>query len=238
MRNCFYAVLLFAIVSCEKQESEAIDSTFFFYGSYAAIGDSVSNGKGSLENKSWTDIVKDSLRVDDYNNYSICGAVASSRYPDSTYALCSQIEKIDSDFDLITVMIGINDCILGKEICDINEVINIPLDQLDYRKSFTHGFVYDLRLLMSQHPDSQIIVIEPPAIAIKNNLDDYIRVEKTVSQRLGLPFIELSGCEYSPVGSFICSDRIHPTDLGYSVLADYILMRMKNGVLKQIHKND
>lgn len=228
-KYCLFILFLF-LVACEKLE---VRGDFIYSGSYAVIGDSITYGKGSSDNTSWSDILKTSLQVSDYENYAVCGAVASSRNPDSQYALKTQIELMDSRFDLITVMIGINDCLLGKEIYNVDEVIGFSPENIDFRRSFTHGFVYDLYLLLNRFPDSKIIVIGPPSISYptKSNLQDYVRVEKEVSALMGLPFIDLSESQYSPNGNHICSDKIHPTDLGYSIIADYILNIIKNELL-------
>ena len=227
MKHFRFFIILLACSSCEYYE---IEEPFLNYGSYAVIGDSISYGKGSVNTTSWSAILKESLGIVRYQNYSVCGAVASTRDPNSRYSIKAQIESIESNFDLITVMIGINDCLLGRELVNVEDVIKLPMNEIDYKESFTHGFVYNMSLLKGKFPDSQIIVVAPPQIGYdtKISLNEYIEIEKIVSQRLDLPFIDVSDSDYIPCGDLICPDQIHPTDKGYKLLAEFIIKQIKS----------
>ena len=230
MKNLCFLIMVLFLVSCAKQE---VVEDYSFYGSYAVLGDSISYGKGSSNGSSWADILRGLLHINEFEKLAVCGAVASSRFPAYQYDLKTQIESLEKEFDLITLMIGTNDCLIGKEIIDVDRVINLPIDDIDYKISFTHGFIYDLRLLLDRFPKSLVIIVSPPLNSYKTafDLEDYIGVEKEVAQILNLPFIDLSSSAYVPRGDLICADMIHPTDKGYSIIANYVFSFLKENIL-------
>lgn len=222
---CFFLL----IVSCEKAEEETIYS---FSGDYVALGDSITYGKGSINYKSWSDLIVEWMRIKNYDNYAVCGAFASSRFPNTSntqFDLITQIENVNPNADLVTVMIGINDCLYNKRIGSIEDEILLSTDALDSANSFTQGLIYDLRELKSNAPEALVIMISPPGISyeVKTELSEYISAEKKIAEAFNIPFIDISDSGYSSTDSRLChSDRIHPTDRGYQLIASYILPKL------------
>ena len=233
MRRRIWILLIVAmsICSCGKVIDESIETVAYnIKDRFIVLGDSVSYGTGSRHHHSWADIIQDSLHFQSFLNLSVPGAVASSRTPDGKYDLVSQIKQIDSDDNFITLMIGINDCIYQKKMGDIEKELTLSFDELDYKESFSQGFVYSLRLLRKRFPQSILVVIGPPDIS-KNSSDDlhiYIKAEKHICEVLGIPFIDLSNAPYSSMDPLLCCDHIHPTDRGYQVLACFVLPHLKS----------
>ena len=223
-------ILFLCFIALSSCESDVVDDLerYEFGGRYAALGDSITYGKGSDVHRSWADIIQDHLGVLYFEKKAVNGAVASSRLPEEDYNLSSQVDKLDGNYDLITLMIGINDCLLGYGIGDVKYEIGLPMEDLNFRESFSQGFIYNIRLLQDRYPNATIIVITPPAIAYKTKQDliDYINAERLVCARLQIPYIDLSGSQYNPDNTALCEDRIHPTDKGYYLIAKYILPRI------------
>ena len=223
---CFVFLVCFLTACCKQEINDVIYS-----GCYSVIGDSISYGKGSIQAKSWTDILNENLHFEMYSNLSVCGAVASSRAPQTQYDLINQIVLVDPRTELITVMIGINDCILNKKIGNVNEELLMPNEDLNYSINFTQGLIYDLRELRKRVPNALIILVSPPSITftVKTDLSDYILAEKTIADALDIPFIDLSTSMYSSNDMRLCnSDQIHPTDKGYQVIASFVFPRIKS----------
>ena len=236
MRCVLPIFLSFAFIcSCGKVATDSIDTLpFNLKERYIVLGDSVSYGIGSNRHHSWAAIIQDSLRFHSYWNLSVPGALASSKSSDGKYDLATQICEINTDDNFITVMIGINDCTRKKVIGDVEKELLFTLEDLDYKNSFSQGFIYDLRILRDKCPRSLVVVVGPPDIS-KDPSDDltaYIEVERRVSESLGFPFIDLSGAPYSSLDLSLCGDHIHPTDKGYKILASYILPRIKKIILE------
>ena len=223
----FFLIICYCVplVSCV----EIVDDYFSYSGSYTALGDSITYGKGSLFSKSWTDIIKERMHINEYENLAVCGAVASSRYGDLQYDLITQINKVNPETDLITIMIGINDCLLDKEIGDVEREILLSTDELCYSKSFTQGLIYCLRVIRDRAPHAIIVLVSPPSISyeVKRDLSEYVASEKEIAYAYNIPFIDLLGSGYSSTDRKLCnSDLIHPTDEGYQVIASYVFPRL------------
>ncbi|MBO4918299.1 MAG: SGNH/GDSL hydrolase family protein [Bacteroidales bacterium] len=224
-----YIFVVLVICSCGKTRVEPEEPFFLnLKDRFIVLGDSVSYGTGSKRHHSWAAIIQDSLRFGSFRNLSVPGAVASSRSLDGKYDLASQISRIDVDDNFITVMIGINDCTRSITIGDISMELSIPTSDLDYKSSFSQGFIYDLRILREKCPKSLVVVIGPPDISKdpSNDLPSYINAEKQICEALDFPFIDISDAPYSSKDPLLCTDNIHPTDKGYKILADYILPRL------------
>lgn len=221
---CFCA---FALSSCESHIDELNEDseTLTFEGSYVALGNSVTYGKGSASFTSWSDIIKNLLGIKSYEKKAVRGAVASSRNPEELYNLSSQVSQLSGDYNLITLMIGINDCLLGFKIGDIEKEVDLSIEELDYKRSFSQGFIYNLKLLLKMYPKATIIVVGPPKISYptEHDLSDYIKAEQQICHTLAIPFIDLSESSYNPYNRSLCVDGIHPTDEGYRLIADYLL---------------
>lgn len=241
MRRRIWILLIVAmsICSCGKVIDESIETVAYnIKDRFIVLGDSVSYGTGSRHHHSWAAIIQDSLHFKSFWNLSVPGAVASSKTSDGKYDLATQICEIDTDDNFITVMIGINDCTRNKEIGDVEAELLLPVDELDYKQSFSQGFIYDLKILKEKCPKSLVVVVGPPEISKNpsNNLTAYIEVERRVAENLGFPFIDLSAAPYSSLDSSLCGDHIHPTDKGYKILAIFILPRLKQILMEYDEK--
>ena len=223
----FLCICAFVLSSCESNIIEINEDPEIpsFEGKYVALGNSVTYGKGSASFTSWSDIIKNLLGIKSYEKKAVRGAVASSRNPEELYNLSSQVLQLSGNYDLITLMIGINDCLLGYKIGDIEKEVEMPIEDLDYKQSFSQGFIYNLKLLLKMYPEATIIVVGPPKISYptEHDLSDYNKAEQQICHYLAIPFVDLSESQYDPYNRSHCVDGIHPTDEGYRLIANYLL---------------
>ncbi|MFK4886316.1 BppU family phage baseplate upper protein [Lactococcus petauri] len=198
------------------------------------IGDSTvngDNGQGSTSNSwSWVSYLKYLCGFDTIKNLGVNGsrvAVSANR----TNSLVERYNQIENQ-DFIGVLGGVNDFIN-----------NIPLGELLMPNSsfdtstFYGAYQSIVEGLKINNPNSKILLITPMKVNndransfLPNSTgkiqSDYVNAIKEIGEMYGVRVYDLySNCGFSPFldsDSLYTADRLHPTELGYKLIADSI----------------
>jgi len=197
--------------------------------SYYALGDSITHGSGSYSgNYSYADSLDSLLMFNTLNKLGVNGATAM---PTAGRAeLSNQVDSIGAEADIITILIGANDYILGNPLGDVDAVLSKPYTSLDKSLSFAEAFRYCLESIKRNHEQARIYVILPLQTTRGGPvpLDQFRAAEIKVANYLAVPVLYANSESGLWSGGTLIPDGLHPNDAGYNMLASYIARKMNN----------
>ena len=183
---------------------------------YAAVGDSTGIGLGARDGSGYVDQLF--ARIEQKRpgstlfNLSAAGATTAD-------AVDKQITRLDGTrATLITICVGVNDLISGREAEEFAEN-------------------YETLVAKLKQPGRLIVVANLPDVAsapaMKGMADESLRLRlgqfnkaiEDIARRHGVPLVDLYKLSGKMVGSrpeFFSSDGLHPSDLGYAHWAEAI----------------
>lgn len=200
-----------------------------FYGdsiNYTALGNSITLGAGSTPIFSYSDIINYKVKFKSYTKLAISGAVVMPYL--NLPAFNREVENIPVGTNLITIMIGVNDCIVQNPIGDISSVISKTYVALNQNLSFVEAFRFNLETIKRNFPNAKIFIITPCQNWATNhaNLKYYIDAEIAIANSLSISVIDA----YSNSGIWEngnkFADDVHPNNSGHELLSDYVLMNI------------
>ncbi len=197
--------ITFAFTSCEEEEAALPEPTNEF--TYLALGDSYTIGEGVPKEDRWGDQLADLLRE---NNVDISDPVTIARTGWTTSELASAIRSQNppSDFDLVSLLIGVNNQYRGQSLAT-------------YRTEFKELLQTSIRLA-SGNPKNVIVLSTPdwgatPFAAgsnrqqIAEEIDAFNAVARQEAQRAGVTFIDITPLtrQYGNDATYLANDRLH-----------------------------
>lgn len=202
------------------------------YSKYTCLGDSISYGATSTSGKtSWCDYLAEMIGATLTKR-----AVSGQRIWDH---LRSQVEKVTEDVELVTLMMGVNDCSLianGSETLGVvDDVIvmnnDAPIDYANstlYNDSVLGRFRWCLERLRAKATNARIIVFTPLPYNDNKTLLELVRAEASICWSLGIEvYIPTDSTAFNTsYFQALQSDTLHPNDAGYKVFAGYAYQQL------------
>lgn len=202
------------------------------YGKYTCLGDSISYGAGSTAgNVSWCDYLAEKLGAT-LTKYAVSGQKIWEN-------LRGQVEKVGADAELITLMMGVNDCTeisAGTKILgDVDDVIMMENDNPDnyessalYNDSVLGRFRWCLERLKVKAPNARIIVITPLPYNDDATLKQLVQAQASICNAIGIEVLIPTDSVAFSTNYFqaLQSDTLHPNDAGYKVVAGYVYQNL------------
>lgn len=209
------------------------------YTKYACVGDSISYGAASTGGKtSWCDYLAERL-----------GATLQKRASNGNYIynhMRKQIEGINTDTELVTIMMGTNDAYAFKEglkeglvIGDVKEIIGMTNDYPDdYTQSSLYAeglnilgiFRWCLERLKRKLPNARIVVITPLPSSTRDEvtLKTIIAGEAAICHFLGIEvYMPTSSAMFDfTYFNALLADKLHPNDAGYKAVAGWVYQQI------------
>lgn len=198
-------LIAFALSSCKDDVATMPDPTNKF--TYLALGDSYTIGEGVPKEARWGEQLADLLRE---NNVDVSDPVTIARTGWTTSELASAIRSQNprSDFDLVSLLIGVNNQYRGQSLAT-------------YRTEFRELLQTSIRLA-DNNPNHVIILSTPdwgatPFAAGRNRqqiaeeIDAFNAVAKAEAQSAGVAFIDITPLtrQYGNDATYLASDRLH-----------------------------
>jgi lysophospholipase L1-like esterase len=222
---------------------------FYACGDSTTYGAGSVGGPGPNGEYSWCDKVAERIAFSAYSNLAISGGFCMYDSERPTKYLLSEINSIPQLSDcIVPIMIGTNDFEHQHPLGDVNSVLSKTFDSLQDGVSFAESFRLCVETLKRKCPLATIICMTPLSPQPGDNLtipmESYKEVERTIAKAFAVPVIETSEvcgityrCNYRDVEnepvfvtedevptSHVCmSDRLHPTNLGYELIARYMV---------------
>jgi len=191
---------------------------------YVAIGDSTAEGMGSSSNeRSYTSIVYSSIksryRNASYHNFARSGAVLST-------VISSQLPKVlELKPSLITISVGANDIIRRTSLQEFENDLYYLLKTLRQKT--------DATIVISTVPDLSLTPAIPKLLKhySKYKAGKLNTIIKNVGRETNTITVDLFEDSRAVLQAFpeaIASDGFHPSDFGYAIWANTILVTLHN----------
>ncbi|HVZ58688.1 MAG TPA: SGNH/GDSL hydrolase family protein [Patescibacteria group bacterium] len=191
---------------------------------YVALGDSTAEGMGaSMHEKTYTSIIatslKDRYRQVDYQNFARSGAVLS----DVIEHQLPKVLKINPS--LITISIGANDIIRRTKLEEFETNLQHLLRTLQQKT--------DATVVISTIPDLSLTPAVPKLLKTYSRykagkLNTIIRNIGRMTGTVTVDMFEDSRAVLKSFPEAIASDGFHPSDFGYALWANTILVTLRN----------
>jgi len=196
---------------------------------YLALGDSYTIGQSVCETCRFPEQLKDSLK--NHLNASdkiTVKVVAQTGWTTSNLKTAITNENLISEYDLVTLLIGVN-----------NQYQNKPF--LLYETEFPE--LLQKAIILAKGNKNRVIVISIPDYAftpfgqsssnpqsISNELDNYNLFAKNYAESQGIIFINITDITRNGLNNpdLVASDNLHPSKLAYSKFVERILPDAKN----------
>lgn len=188
---------------------------------YYALGDSITSVSSS-----YADILNSKFTFNSFTKLAVGGAVAM---PYSGHSeLATQVSAIGAEADIITVLIGVNDYLVGNPLGDAYAVLQKPYADLDKSLSFQEAFRYCLETIKRNHELARIYVILPLQTTSTGpvTLDQFRNAEINIANYLSIPVIYANTESGLWAGGTLIPDGIHPNSTGHTLLGEYIARKI------------
>ena len=200
---------------------------------YYALGSSKTVGVGSTGNNiSYADIINSKLKFKSFHKIAVSGATVMTTAGRSK--LSEQVALIGAEANLITVLMGFNDFDLDNVVGDVSAVIDKPYASLDESLSFSEAFRYNMETIKKNHPNAKIIALTMTQFSSAHtglyNAKDYMNAQIAICNYLSIPIVDFYNNSGIWIGdSEYTVDGVHPNDIGYNMMADYLIYKLLLG---------
>ena len=214
MKKIYFLFLSLILFSCNStldvannQEPENPDYT------YLALGDSYTIGESVIETERWPVQLAEQLRD---RNYKMAPPKIIAKTGWTTEDLLRGMENelgVHRDFDLVSILIGVNNQYQGKLITEYEEDLRTI-----FRKAINHSKTREQGVFAVSIPDYGYTPFgSARQEEISGEIDRFNAVFKRVADEFNVPFYNITpisrDAEENP--DLIASDGLHPSGLMY-----------------------
>lgn len=196
---------------------------------YLALGDSYTIGEGVSEEESYPNQLLARYNAESEMNFSPPTIIAKTGWTVAELEVgIKKSKKLTPPYDLVTLLIGVNNQYQGK-----------PLDEfkLEFEKILLQaiGFAGNLpnHVIVLSIPDWGITPFalekdsDQPKVAVE--IDAFNKAKKEICKQYGVYFIEITD-HYRIMGAqadMLVSDKLHPSGMIYKIWADKLYDQVK-----------
>jgi lysophospholipase L1-like esterase len=192
---------------------------------YLALGDSYTIGEGVHEKDRWPEQLSEQLKTE-WNIDLNLKIVAETGY--SCADLNTQLDNtnIENDFDMVSVLIGVNDQFRGYGIEGYRDQFRITVNKaIEYAKGNSS------KVFVVSIPDWSFtpFAANHDKTKISKEIDEYNKVGKGISDNLNVVFIDITTVSRidSEDFSLVVSDGLHPSKKMYQLWVNVIFNEVK-----------
>lgn len=235
MKKYFYTILCFTFLmsfACsetnttflESEEDFLIDDTLTpipVNFKILSLGDSYTIGQSVCEKCRFPEQLKDSLlpKFETDTTFSL-KVIARTGWTTTNLMNAIEDENISEDFDLITLLIGVNNQYQGKDFAL-------------YKKEFP--LLVSTAMKAGKNDKSNVIVVSIPDYAftpfgggnktISKEIDLYNEFAKNYCIQIGIPFVNITDITRNGLidKDLVASDGLHPSALAYTKFVERLL---------------
>lgn len=214
-------ILVFLFLSNCNNEIKQSNSPVIEPVSYLALGDSYTIGTGIDEKKNWPNqlaeaLLSKNLTVDTTQVIAVNGWTTTDLKNGITET------SPDSSFDLVSLLIGVNNQYQG---------LDIELYRTEFRELIEQSIVF------AKGDTSRVFVVSIPNYGvtpfgqygdpevIRKEIADYNDIAKTISTEYGIPFVNITPIseEAEDDDSLLASDQLHPSAKMYAMWVEKMM---------------
>lgn len=222
--SCAILLLSFSLFNCDsdKKDSSQVQPPF----NYLALGDSYTIGQSVDSVDRYPSVLVEHLRAEGLEFESLT-YIAKTGWTTDELNAAIDLEDPSTDYDLVSLLIGVNNQYRGYPIEDYE----LEFEQLlDRAISFAGGDAS--RVFVVSIPDYAFTPFgqtRPDPENISTELDDYNQINKTISEAKGVLYFNITpisrlGLEQTEL---VATDNLHPSGEQYRSWADLMVDEVK-----------
>ncbi len=197
---------------------------------YLALGDSYTIGESVIETERWPVQLVEQLRA---RGYKMAPPKIIAKTGWTTQDLLKGIDKnlsIHRDFDLVSILIGVNNQYQGKLITEYEEELRTI-----FRKAINHSKTKEKGVFAVSIPDYGYTPFGAASQEeISEEIDRYNEVFRRVAADFDVPFYNITPisreAEANP--DLVASDGLHPSGLMYKYWVDQFVNRVAEKLME------
>lgn len=225
-------LLLFVlIISCKKtvftdsDYIKKVKEASVIQVHYLALGDSYTKGQGVSLSESFPFLLSDSLHKDEFITVTETRVIAQTGWTTANLILNIQSQAFDKPYDLVSLLIGVNNQYQGKSI-------------EEYKLEFAGCLQKAIQLAGNRK--HKVVVISIPDYGytpfgannqayITEAIDAFNNVNKSISDSVGVSYVNITAISRANITGLVAPDNLHPSGKQYKLWVDnmYALMKQK-----------
>ncbi len=215
MKNLYFLLLAILMVSCnatmDTTSNETPENPKY---TYLALGDSYTIGESVRETERWPVQLTEQLRN---RNYEMAAPMIIAKTGWTTSDLLRGMDQnleVQRDFDLVSILIGVNNQYQGKLITEYEE----ELRQI-FRRAINHSKTLEKGVFAVSIPDYGYTPFgSSNQEKISAEIDRFNQVFKRVADEFGVVFYNITPISRdSSNPELVASDGLHPSALQYQL---------------------
>lgn len=210
MRRSLLFVLLISLFACSKNEAQIVKVNTQLpplQFRYLALGDSYTIGTAIGPEKAYPQIFADSLRQETEVDSVLVQVIAQNGWTTADLQNGINTAQPDSNFNLVTILIGVNNQYQRRSITEYENEFGLLLRQAI---AFADGD--SSRVLVISIPDWGVSPAGAGSRAlIAGQIDNFNAAQEQIAQEQGVRFIDITTLSRSALSdpSLIASDGLH-----------------------------
>jgi len=218
----FCSVLTFIVIlqpiftmSSNYETNKSMNSS-----TYLALGDSYTIGEGVSERDTWPYQLINRLNKNDFS-FQLPKIIAKTGWRTDQLIKAVEEENLSVKFDLVSLLIGVNNQFQGKDIdqfkTDFRTLLNTSIGLCSKGKS---------RVFVLSIPDYGATPFgKLERDAIKTEIDEWNAVCKKICDEFEVLFIDVTSISRLAISQtdLICKDRLHPSAKMYLLWVDELM---------------
>lgn len=228
MKILIYFIIAFSFLSCKSTDlSEPMSKTTPL--SYLALGDSYTIGEGVPENDRYPIQLVTELKNEGKVNFSAPQIIAKTGWTvDELDAGINAATTKSEGYDLVTLLIGVNNQYRGRPVADFEKEFEAMLQRaIEFaRGKKEHVVVISI-------PDWGVtpfaIDRKSDQAKVAKEIDSYNAAKKAICEKFNVMFIDITG-DYRAIGpkpEMVVEDQLHPSGLVYARWTEKLLAEVQ-----------
>lgn len=212
----------------EAEYRKRLSSAFVKKVTYLALGDSYTKGQSVPLEESFPYVLTDSLNTEPYIDVVEMEVIAETGWTTSNLLNGMLRVPAEKKYDLVTLLIGVNNQYQGKSITNYKTELTLCLQKAI---AFAGG------------DTSRVIVVSIPDYGytpfgaankefISSQIDAFNAVNKNVSESMNVSYIDITAISRSDFPDLVASDLLHPSCKQYRLWVDKLYAIAKTKIQK------
>lgn len=228
MKILFYLIIAFSFLSCKSTDlSEPMSKTTQL--SYLALGDSYTIGEGVSENDRYPVQLVNELNKSENLNFSNPQIIAKTGWTvDELDAGINAASTKGEGYDLVTLLIGVNNQYRGRPVADFEKEFEaMLLRAIEFAKGKKEHVV------VISIPDWGVTPFatnrQADQAKVAKEIDAYNAAKEAVCNKYKITYIDITE-DYRAIGArpeMVVEDQLHPSGLVYSRWMEKILTEVQ-----------
>lgn len=197
---------------------------------FLALGDSYTIGERVSHAKNWPNQFADSIQLKGIVFDSV-QIIAQTGWRTDNLMDAIQSKNLPSDYDLVSLLIGVNNQYQGKSI----DVYKQQYEQL-LQTAIAHAGGNKDRVIVLSIPDYAYTPFGDGDTGISSEIDQYNAVKKQITGQYAVSFYDITGISRQGLQrpELVASDGLHPSALQYSEWVSLILGDFNLEILQRV----